>query len=183
MSLQACLAALLLDGSAHGYQLKATLEAELGPLWATRASQVYLTLGRMVRDGLITSRRVHQTARPDRQLLSLTSKGREAAKRWLFDSRETGELVVRLAVARLVVPERFLQLVVDSVEERSSALRRLRELRASVDSGFQPEAVDAEIQRVKAELRWVSSLRERAGHIARRPRSRVRVNEVSSRAG
>ncbi|HKF17732.1 MAG TPA: PadR family transcriptional regulator [Candidatus Dormibacteraeota bacterium] len=183
MSLQGCLAALLLDGSAHGYQLKATLEAELGPLWATRASQVYLTLGRMVRDGLVTSRRVQQTARPDRQLLSLTSKGRQAAERWLFDSREPGELVVRLAVGRLVIPERFAELVVDSVEERASALRGLRELRASVDGGFQPEAVDAEIQRVKAELRWVSSLRERAGHIARRPRSRARVNAVSSHAG
>ncbi len=44
MALREVLCSLLLDGPAHGYQLQVTLEAELGPLWVTRASQVYLTL-------------------------------------------------------------------------------------------------------------------------------------------
>src|SRR6266508_3301151 len=76
MGLQGVLAGLLLDSPAHGYQLQATLAAELGPLWVTRASQVYLTLGRMQRDGLVTARRVRQSTRPDRQLLELTARGR-----------------------------------------------------------------------------------------------------------
>ena len=72
MSLSGALAALLLTGPSYGYELHTTLEAELGSLWATRASQVYLTLCRMTRDGLVTSERIHQDTRPDRQRLTLT---------------------------------------------------------------------------------------------------------------
>src|SRR6266487_1236391 len=84
MALREVLCSLLLEGPAHGYQLQVTLEAELGPLWVTRASQVYLTLGRMQRDGLVVSRRVRQANRPDRQLLRLTARGRAVATDWLF---------------------------------------------------------------------------------------------------
>src|SRR6266705_2503941 len=107
MALREVLCSLLLGGPAHGYQLQARLEAELGPLWVTRASQVYLTLGRMERDGLASSRRVRQATRPDRQLFELTERGRAVARRWLDGPGSPDEAVVRLAVGRLVDPGRF----------------------------------------------------------------------------
>src|SRR6266508_604763 len=100
VGLREVLAGLLLEGPAHGYRLHATLEAELGPLWQTRASQVYLTLGRMERDGLASSRRVRQATRPDRQLLELTERGRALAERWLSGPGAPDEAVVRLAALR-----------------------------------------------------------------------------------
>jgi DNA-binding PadR family transcriptional regulator len=172
MSLQGIMAGLLLGGSAHGYELKATLEAELGPLWATSASQVYLTLGRMVRDGLVTSERVAQSSRPDRQLLALTERGRQAALRWLFDPGASDEIVVRLAVGRLVAPERFEELAGDVAHERAEALRQLRALRGKAGAGFQREALDAEIGRVQAQLRWAAAVRDRSDEIVTRPRAR-----------
>src|SRR6266705_2682093 len=123
MALREVLCSLLLDGPAHGYQLQATLEAELGPLWVTRASQVYLTLGRMQRDGLVVSRRVRQAARPDRQLLRLTERGRAVATDWLFAPGPAEEIVVRLALARLVLPDRFAELATLILEERTRAPR------------------------------------------------------------
>src|SRR5205807_503209 len=98
MALLGPLLALLRPAPAHGYQLQATLEAELGPLWETRPSQVYLTLGRMERDGLVVATRQRQDKLPDRQLMGLTARGRAAADRWLLDSEPRDDLVVRLAV-------------------------------------------------------------------------------------
>ena len=171
MSLQGALAALLLSGPAHGYQLQATLEAELGPLWETRASQLYLTLARMQRDGLVTSVRVRQGSRPDRQLLRLTLAGQAAAERWLTEPGAPGEIVVRLAVARIVVPERFDELATAIVDERSAVLAQLRSLRPRLTGGFQPEAIDAEIARVQSEVRWAAAVRDRAAEVTGRPRA------------
>lgn len=172
MGLQGVLAALLLDSTSHGYQLKATLEDELGPLWVTRASQVYLTLGRMQRDGLVSSRRVRQQTLPDRQLLSLTPTGRALAEQWLYESDDPDETVIRLAVARLVVPKRFAEVVDVVIEQRSAGLAELRQLRMeSAAGGFQKEAIDAEVHRAQADLRWAASIRDRAAAIIALPRA------------
>jgi DNA-binding PadR family transcriptional regulator len=170
MSLPGILAGLLLTGPAHGYQLQVTLEGELGPLWTTRASQVYLTLGRMQRDGLVSARRVRQTTRPDRQMFELTARGRDSARAWLSGPGDDDELVVRVAVARLAGEGTFQEIVEAALDQRTAALRALRTLRGEVDDGFQREAVDAEIFRAQAELRWLGGVRERAGEIAAAPR-------------
>lgn len=169
--MQGALAALLLVGPSYGYQLQATLEAELGPMWETRASHLYLTLGRMQRDRLVTAARVRQGSRPDRTLLRLTASGRAQAESWL---QSHSDLVVRLAVARIAAPERFEDLVEAAVEDASAMLARLRSLRRSLGDGFQAEAVDAEIARVQAELRWAASVRDRSAELIARPRATLR---------
>jgi DNA-binding PadR family transcriptional regulator len=125
----------------------------------------------MVRDGLITTRRIRRAPRPDRQLLALTGRGRETADKWLFDPGPSQEIVVRLAVARLVIPDRFEELATTIAEERAATLRQLRVLRAEADQGFQAEAVDSEVLRVQGELRWIARLRERQAEILARPRA------------
>lgn len=171
MSLQGALAALLWREPAHGYHLQLTLEAELGPLWVTKPGQVYLTLGRMVRDGLVKSRRVRQDTYPDRQRLALTPQGLTLARRWLFEPGPSDEIVVRLAVARLVVPDRFDEVADSVIEERITSLRELRALRRDLEpaQGFQSEALEAEILLTQGQLRWVSSVRERREEILMRP--------------
>lgn len=58
MSLQSALTALLLAGPSHGYALQARLESELGPTWRVRTSHLYLMLGRLERNGLVTAETV-----------------------------------------------------------------------------------------------------------------------------
>lgn len=171
MGLRGALAALLLEGASHGYRLTATLEGELGPLWVTSASHVYLTLGRMQRDGLLSSRRIRQQTLPDRQLLSLTPAGRAAAERWLYESDDPDENVLRLAVARVVAPKRFTDVVTTIIEQRSAGLAELRQLRAEAGASFGREAIDAEIHRAQADLRWAASLRDRAPAVVALPKA------------
>lgn len=173
MSLQGALAALLLRGPAHGYELHVSLEGELGPLWVTRHSQVYLTLGRMQRDGLLAAKRVAQAKRPDRQVLSLTASGRSLARSWLFEEGPAEEIVVRLAVGRLVAPQRWGELVEMISAQRTASLRGLRALRQeTATGGFRREALDGEVRRVEAELRWLASLADRHAEIVERPAAR-----------
>ncbi len=144
MSLQGVLGGLLLAGPAHGY--------------------------RMRRDGLVAAHRVRQATRPDRQMFELTARGREAARAWLFGPGDDADLVVRLAVARLLGAETFGELVETAAAARTAALRMLRMLREEVAGGFQRQAVEAEIFRVQAELRWLAHVRDRADEIVAAPR-------------
>lgn len=171
MALSGALAALLLPGPTHGYELHATLEAELGSVWVTRPSQVYLTLGRMARDGLVVTQRIHQKTRPDRQLLTLTDAGRRIGENWLTRG-PSDELVVRVAVARLAVPDRFAALLASMADDRTETLHRLRAERTSDVGGLRAEARDAEIRAVEAQVRWLASVRQRADELVARPRAR-----------
>jgi DNA-binding PadR family transcriptional regulator len=181
MALLGPLLALLRPAPAHGYQLQATLEAELGPLWETRPSQVYLTLGRMERDGLVVATRQRQDKLPDRQLMGLTARGRAAADRWLLDGEPRDDLVVRLAVARVAAPDLLAAIARATLYSRQAALRRLRSLRRELVDGFQPEALDAEIKRVEAEVRWASGVLDNADAVICRPPAQRRRRPVEVR--
>lgn len=169
VGLAGALGALLLPDSSYGYRLAATLEAELGPTWTVRPSQVYLTLGRMQRDGWLVAERVAQARRPDRRLLSLTRTGQQNARSWLEAVGED-DLVMRLAVARTVVPDSFADLVRRAIAERAGRLHVLRLVRDGEEGGFRREAVEAEITRVRGELQWLETIELRAQEIVAAPR-------------
>lgn len=174
MGLQEALAGLLSAGSAHGYQLFSMLEGELGPTWATRQSQLYLTLARMERDGLVSRRRIRQHALPDRQVFELTSKGRALADQWLTSAEPQSEMVVKLAVTRLARPELFGELAAAIADEVTGRLKTLRGLSGSLKTGFQQQALALEISRRQAEIRWLSSIRDDASAILAQPRAQRR---------
>jgi DNA-binding PadR family transcriptional regulator len=84
---QEVLLALLAKEPSHGYQLRARLQLALGPLAdAMNAGQVYVTLNRLEKAGLVTSERVGQTDRPDRKVYELTKAGHERVVEWLGDT-------------------------------------------------------------------------------------------------
>ena len=54
MSIRHGLLALLGRGPRYGYQLRVEFEASTGATWPLNIGQVYTTLARMERDGLVT---------------------------------------------------------------------------------------------------------------------------------
>ena len=54
MSVKQALLALLEQGPMYGYQLRAEFESATGSLWPLNVGQVYSTLTRLERDGLVT---------------------------------------------------------------------------------------------------------------------------------
>lgn len=75
---------LLGDGPAHGYALKASFDAAVGPEWGSlNIGHLYQVLDRLRRDGLVESRVVPQLSRPDRTVYEITEPGRVELARWL----------------------------------------------------------------------------------------------------
>src|SRR5439155_17318073 len=79
--------ALLAKEASHGYQLRARLQLALGPLAeALNAGQVYVTLARLDKAGLVRAEHVGQSDRPDRKVYELTEDGRARLTAWLDDT-------------------------------------------------------------------------------------------------
>jgi DNA-binding PadR family transcriptional regulator len=100
------LLALLAKESAHGYELKQALEQTFGGAYPSpNIGQIYVTLGRLEKDGLVQGHNVTQSDRPNKRVYELTPAGREAVAEWL-DAPSDGprlrsEFFVKLALAPL----------------------------------------------------------------------------------
>src|ERR687896_673093 len=68
--------ALLAGGAAHGYELKQALDGVFGNVWPPiNVGQIYTTLQRLERDGLVEGAHVAQAHRPDKRVYALTPAG------------------------------------------------------------------------------------------------------------
>ena len=80
MSIPNSLLALLASGPAHGYGLKSAFEESTANAWPLNAGQVYTTLARLERDGMVEA----DGDSPERRSWQITAEGR-AALDWIAD--------------------------------------------------------------------------------------------------
>jgi DNA-binding PadR family transcriptional regulator len=97
------LLALLAKESAHGYELKQALEQTFGSAYPSpNIGQIYVTLGRLEKDGLVRGEDVTQSNRPNKRVYEITPAGREAVSEWLDTPgdgpRLRSEFFVKLAL-------------------------------------------------------------------------------------
>jgi DNA-binding PadR family transcriptional regulator len=160
---QEVLLALLAKDSSHGYQLRARLQLALGPLAeALNQGQVYVTLNRLEKAGLVTSQRVGQIDRPDRKVYELTAAGRARVMEWLEDTSwpkpapaEFHLKLVAAAAAGLADPVRLVDAQRHELLAGLAAAQRaaLAEPNESV-AGLLLEGV---VLRLQADLRWLEA--------------------------
>jgi DNA-binding PadR family transcriptional regulator len=82
--IQHAILSLLAERPNYGYQLKEDFEGSVGPQWGElNIGHLYQVLERLVRDGLVTKRRVAQSDRPDKAVYRLTRNGRRELDGWL----------------------------------------------------------------------------------------------------
>ena len=82
--LKIVLMGLLMKGDNHGYNLRKIVEEDLIDLVDVDNSSIYYTLTILEKDGFLTHKRVSDSSRPQKNLYSLTEKGREEFKRLLL---------------------------------------------------------------------------------------------------
>ena len=156
--------AMLAKEPSHGYQLRARLGEALGPLGdAMNAGQIYVTLTRLEKAGLVT---VEHAAglpdRPDRKVYVLTPAGQQRVADWLTevswprpDLAEFHLKLVAAAAARLADPLSIVQ------TQRRELLRRLRDAQRAALA--EPSGSDAAlllegiVLRLQADLRWLEA--------------------------
>src|SRR5436309_15857575 len=84
---QEVLLAMLAKEPSHGYELRARLRDALGPLGdAMNAGQVYVTLTRLEKAGLLAvERSADGTDRSDRKVYALTPNGQQRGAEWIAE--------------------------------------------------------------------------------------------------
>ncbi len=83
MSIKHALLGILAEKDLHGYDLKARFDVKVGEFWSLNYGQIYTTLDRLEKQGLVTHDRQAQEKRPDRKIFSITAEGRNELAQWL----------------------------------------------------------------------------------------------------
>ncbi|WP_328519224.1 PadR family transcriptional regulator [Kribbella sp. NBC_00359] len=158
--------ALLADESRHGYEIKQTLEQEFGELLpAMNAGQIYSTLARLERDGLVVGQSVEGDSRRKR-MYELTEAGRTALAGWIEapvpGTRLKDEFFMKLVIlasAGLAEPKALI------AGQRREYLQSLRDLDATLAAnGNRPAAellVEGAVLHLKADLEWLDLIEQR----------------------
>src|SRR6266849_11152966 len=128
VSLKYGLMGLLAEEPLHGYEVKNRFEAMLGGTWEVNIGQVYTTLQRLERDGLV--RPVGPRGDRGKLLYELSPEGQKALKQWLAQP-DSGpqqlheDIYVKLLLATRLANGDLAQLL---GRQKRAYLQRLRDL-------------------------------------------------------
>jgi DNA-binding PadR family transcriptional regulator len=162
MSVRHALLALLSEGPKYGLQLRQEFEARTGEVWPLNVGQVYTTLQRLERDGLVESD--DPVEEGPQKGFHITREGADELDLWLrtppdFSSPPRDELVIKVLVA-LGLPgvdvHEVVQLHRRYLVELMQQWTRLKEDESRLDINF-ALVVDAELFRLDSLIRWLDT--------------------------
>ena len=186
MSIRHGLLALLERGPSHGYHLRAEFDTATGATWPLNVGQVYTTLDRLERDGLVV-----QDGAPDadgRIAYRLTDDGRAEVRTWFGSpvsakAAPRDELAIKLALA-VTTPGVDVLAVVQT--QRSATMTSLQELTRLKTRGADGDlawslVLDSLVFRAEAEIRWLDHCEARVARAAvTRPQNIVATDTPTS---
>jgi DNA-binding PadR family transcriptional regulator len=170
MTVRQSLLAILDQGPCYGYQLRAEFDRRTGSTGPLNVGQIYNTLDRLERDGLVAK---GATDEQGHVYYAITDAGSLEVAAWLRSpvSRARGtrdELAVKLAIAATLPGVDVAALIrAQRAESRANLEALTRRPRSIAENG--PEAVaravvaDAMIAHAEAELRWLDRTERRLG--------------------
>lgn len=162
MSIRHALLALLVEGPKYGLQLKQEFEARTGEVWPLNVGQVYTTLQRLERDGMVESDDEAEVGL--QKGFRITAAGAEELDSWLrtppdLSSPPRDELVIKVLIA-LRLPDVDVHQVVQAhrryIVQLMQEWTRLKEYSADRDLAF-ALVVDAELFRLDSVVRWLDA--------------------------
>jgi DNA-binding PadR family transcriptional regulator len=170
VSVRHALLALLSEGPKYGLQLREEFEARTGEVWPLNVGQVYTTLGRLERDGMVESDDSESEVGPQKGFRITADGSRELAE-WLrtppdLASPPRDELVIKVLVAvRLPGTDvhEVIQVHRRYLVQLMQQWTRIKEEEAADDLGL-ALVVDAELFRLDALTRWLDSADGRLRH-------------------
>jgi DNA-binding PadR family transcriptional regulator len=165
MSIKYGLLALLAEAPTHGYQLKNAFERRTGGSWELNIGQVYTTLQRLERDGLVET----AVTGDDRTDYRITALGRSQLDAWFGtpvvpDAPARDELTIKVllavAAADLDLTSMLQRQRTASVAQLQAYTRRKAQANPESDLAFLM-MLDALIFRTEAEVRWLDACEAR----------------------
>ncbi|WP_137991658.1 PadR family transcriptional regulator [Streptomyces vilmorinianum] len=161
------LLALLARGPAHGYELKQDLEQLLGAAYPpTNVGQIYVTLGRLEKSGLIEGEEIAQESRPNKKIYRLTDAGQEALRAWFDETasepRVRDEFFMKLALAPRTGLADQIALINKQRREYLTTMRNLSKLAATEDrdNRIAHLLIEGAMLHLQADLDWLERCQE-----------------------
>ncbi len=162
MSVREGLLALLAEGPRNGHQLKLEFEATTGGVWPLNVGQVYTTLDRLARDGLVARAPANGDGETNGKRYELTAAGREELAGWWrlvpsADPPPRDELMLKVLFAMTLGGSHALAVI---TEQRTALLTLLQAHRRASRNDPRDDIAsamvrDALIVRGEADLRWL----------------------------
>ena len=166
MSVRHALLALLSEGPKYGLQLREEFEARTGEVWPLNVGQVYTTLQRLERDGLVESDDDAQDGREKtpQKTFRITAEGESELTCWLRTPPDLAapprdELVMKVLVAMRVPGinvHDVIQVHRRYLVELMQQWTRIKETEADSDLNL-ALVVDAELFRLDSAIRWLDA--------------------------
>lgn len=168
MDTRLTLLGLLGTGPGYGYDLKQSYDRWFSIRKPLAFGQVYATLARLIRDGLIEAVGAETGAGPDRKRYAITPGGRSAVSEWMFTPEVPADSIQPDLFAKTVIAvllgddaARLLDL------QRAEHLARMRELTRTKRGGDLKAVLlaDHALFHIEADLRWIDLTSARLGEL------------------
>ncbi len=178
MSVRHAVLGLLIQRPRHGYELRAAFEALVGgeENWDVKPSQIYSTLARLEKSGLVAEESVEQDAGPEKRIYCITPDGLKTLQEWFADSiapeHQHDEFFIKLMVGLVsgaADPYELIQI------QRTHLYRELHAItvqRTRADPKRELARIlllDKAAMYLEADLRWLDMTEARLDEIKRQP--------------
>ncbi|MEM9610472.1 MAG: PadR family transcriptional regulator [Actinomycetota bacterium] len=161
MAVREGLLALLRDEPRYGYELKTGFESTTGGVWPLNVGQVYTTLDRLERDGLVSMR----LGTDEQKRYAITGAGLDELGAWwqtvpASEPPPRDELMLKVLFAVEQGTDHALDVVTRQRTALTELLQRRRRERRDLTTDDSSElaaalVTDALIVRAEADLRWL----------------------------
>lgn len=170
MSVRHALLALLTEGPKFGLRLQQEFESRTGEVWPLNVGQVYTTLQRLERDGLVVSD--DDGGEGPHKDFRITAEGHRELEEWLQTPPDTDipprhELVIKVLVALRVPGVDIHQVIQAHRRHLVEMMQRYTHVKAEAaehDLGL-ALVVDAELFRLEGTVRWLDAADARLGQV------------------
>lgn len=185
MSVRQSLLSILTQGPCYGYQLRHEFDRRTGSVWPLNVGQIYNTLERLERDGLVARGAADAHGHV---YWEITDDGRLEADRWMSSPVTRGqatrdELAIKVAIAATLPGSDAAAVIATQRGASQAHLASLHGMRASQDDSS-PEGlawslvVDSMVFTTDAELRWLDHVESR---LAEHPRHTLTLELTADR--
>jgi DNA-binding PadR family transcriptional regulator len=158
MSIAKTFLGLLEGGPSYGYDLKREYDARFGVDHPVAYGQVYATLSRLLKNGLITVNAVEPGDGPERKRYAITPEGVADVEAWLAQPEKPDLYLQTMLYTKVVIALRSGRSATEILDtQRAEHLRLMRELTRRKQTGDLADQLicDHALFHLEADLRWL----------------------------
>lgn len=178
MSVRYAVLGFLVQRPRHGYELRAAFEALVGgeENWDVKPAQIYSTLNRLEKGGLVVMETLEQDAGPEKRIYAITTEGTKTLEEWFTEGiaadHQRDEFFIKLMVGMISGAADPYQLIQTQRSYLFKELHKVIAQRKRCDPKRELARMlllDKASMYLEADLRWLEMTEGRLDEIKRQP--------------